>query len=297
MTTFAQDSQLVAPFVTVAAFKAHPTYLDLSNLRSGDSSSADQDAELFNCLLMSSSDVENFCNQPIQAHVQTDYDRAKVDRWGRLSLKAAHGPVRTVLSCSYGGSLTNLTTVTNPTCQVEEGTQVILQPGTGNSSWSGALQLGAPPPSLNLFTQLSYVAGYANATLTAAPLIGATSITVSNPVGIFAGDTLRIWEPGKEESVVVASSYTPVTTITPTSIPLASGLASAHVIGAGVSGFGHDLTQATMYMCVDGLQRWGTSSSSWPMARVRSATGKRVEEASMWQQKAQALLLTYRRVR
>lgn len=299
MTVFAQDSQLVIPFVTVAGFKAHPTYLGLSNLRPGDSSSTDQDAELFNCLLMASGMVENFINQPIQAHVQTDSDRARIDRWGRLKLKAAHGPVRTVLSCSYGSSLSNLTTMTTPTCQVEEGTQVILQPGTGNYSWTGALQFGTPPTNVELFTQLNYVAGYANAVLTAAPTQGATSITVSNPTGIFPGDTLRIWEPGKEESVVVASSYTPVNVapFTAGAIPLVSGLANGHSIGAGVTGFDHDLTQATIYMCVDGLQRWGTASSTWPMARVRSATAKRVEEASMWLQKAQALLLTYRRVR
>lgn len=34
------------PFVSVAGFKAHPTYLDLQNLRSGDSVGLDQDQEL-----------------------------------------------------------------------------------------------------------------------------------------------------------------------------------------------------------------------------------------------------------
>lgn len=298
-TVFAQDSQLVIPFVTVAAFKAHPTYVAVGNLRSGDSSSTDQDKELLNCLLMGSAMVENFINQPIQAHVQTDYDRARVDKWGRLKHKADHGPVRTVQSISYGTSVSSLTTVTSPPCQVEEGTQVVLEPGTTSYSWTGSLQFGTPSAAADLYFQMTYVAGYANAVLTNSPTAGATSITVSNPTGIFPGDTLRIWEPGFEESVVVSSSYTPVNTVPFSSgvVTLASALQNNHTAGAGVTGFDADINLATIYMTIDGLQRWGTASSTWPMARVRSATAKRVEEASMWQQKAQALLLTYRRSR
>lgn len=298
-TVFPQDELLVAPFVTTAAFKAHPTFLGLSNLRSGDSTPADQDAELLNCLLMGSGMVENFCNQPIQAHVQTDYLRARVDRYGQMKLKADHGPVRTVLSYAWGSRLGNLTTVSAPPCQVEEDTQIVLQPGVGNYSWTGALQFGTPPTGFDLFVQPTYVAGYSNGVLTNSPIQGATSITHSNPTGVFAGDTLRIWEPGKEESVVVAPSWAGqnTTPFTSASIPLVSGLQFAHTAGAGVTGFGHELVLATIYMTIDGLQRWGTASSQWPGARVRSATAKRVEEVSMWQQKAQALLLTYRRVR
>lgn len=297
-TVFAQDLQLVIPFVTVATFKAHPTFLDLNNLRFGSVVQADQDAELNDCLLMASAYVENFCNQPIQAHIQTDNRRLYADRRGRLFLYPDHSPVRTVLSYSYGSSIGQVTSINTPSCFIEDGRQIIVELAGANVSWSGALQFGAPATTQELYTSSTYVAGYANATVVGAPNVGATSITVSNPTGIFASDTLRIWEPGKEESVVVGSGWAGQSTspFTSAAIPV-SATAFAHVNGAGVTGFDSDLMLATIYLTVDGLQRWGTSSANWPGARVKSATGKKTQDASAWEQKAMRLLLTYRRTR
>lgn len=299
MVTATQELNLAEPFVTPAAFKAHPTFIDVNNLRSGSTVAADQTAELYNVLLMASEQVENFCNQPIQAHLQTDYARCWADRRGRLMLHADHGPVRQLLSYSYASTLGSSTSVSLPTCQIENNRQIVVELGGGSSSFVGALQFGAPPSTVELYTTWTYVAGYANASLLNSPSQGATSITVSNPTGIFAGDTLRIWEPGAEESVVVASSWAGQNSIPYTSaaIPLVSGLAHPHVAGAGVSGFGADLHLATIYFAIDGLQRYGTDSSRWPGAKVKAATGKRVEDASAWEQKAMRLLLTYRDVR
>src|SRR5690242_5651213 len=134
---FAQDLALVTPFVQPAAFRAHPTYLDTNNLRSGSSVQADQDAELFNILLIASAMAENECNQPIQAHVQTDNRRVYVDRRGRLHLYPDHAPVRTVLSYSYQlGPSTTVTSVANPTCWIEDGRQIIVDLAGSASSWS-----------------------------------------------------------------------------------------------------------------------------------------------------------------
>ena len=298
MTVFAQDLALVTPFVQVAAFKAHPTYLDLSNLRSGSSVQADQDAELFNILLIASASVENECNQPIQAHVQTDNRRLYVDRRGRLHLYPDHAPVRTVLSYSYQTSPgTTATSIANPTCWIEDGRQITVDLAGSAMSWSGALQLGGPSPSQELFTSTTYVAGYANATMSSC-IQGATSITVSNPTGIFAGDTLRIWEPGKEESVVVGAGWAGQNTVpfTPAAIPI-SATQFAHAAGTGVTGFAADLTLATTYFAIDGLQRWGTSSANWPGARVKSATGKNMDNMTPWERKACRLLEPYGRTR
>lgn len=299
-TVYAQDQMLVVPFATVAAFKAHPTFTAVSNLRSGSTVLAEQDAELNNMLLMGSAQVENFCAQPIQAHLQTDNKRGWIARTGRLYLYPDHAPVRTVLSYSWGSSLGTLTTVNTPAFRIEDGRQIIVEPGaTAGTAWNGSLQFGTPPSGIDLYTSVTYVAAYANAVLVGNPSQGATSITVSNPTGIFAGDTLRIWEPGKEESVVVASSWAGQNTypFTSAAIPLVSGTLNAHTAGAGVTGFGADISLATIYYTLDGIQRWGTSSANWPNAKAKAATGKRTEDASAWEQKAMRLLLTYRRYR
>jgi len=300
-TVWGQDEQLVEPFVQVAAFKAHPTYLDLANLRFGTSSSADQDAELYNCLLLASAYVENFCQQPIQGHVATDNQRVYPDRQGRLFLYPDHAPVRTVLSYSSGRTIAQLVTVTSPPWWPEDGRQIMVEmTGAANVSWTGSLSnLGGPVAGVELLTSVNYVAGYANATLTATANQAATSISVTNPTAIFAGDILRLWDPGLEESVIVAPSWAGQNTspYTSAAIPLVSPLVHTHAAGVGVTGFDGNLTLATIYFTVDGLQRWGTSSNEWPKAKVKSATGKRTEDATAWEQKAMRLLLSYRRSR
>lgn len=299
-TVFAQDETLVVPFTTVATFKAHPTFTAVSNLRSGSSVLAEQDAELNNMLLMGSAQVENFCAQPIQAHIASDSTRGYINRLGRMFLYPTHAPVRTLLSYSWGSSIGQMNTVNSPAFRIEDGRQIIVEPGaSAATSWSGSLQFGTPPSSRELYLDYSYVAAYANAVLTNSPAQGATSITVSNPTGIFAGDTLHIWEPGSEEAVVVASSWAGqnTTPFTSAAIPLVSGLVHAHTSGAGVTGFGQDISLASIYYTLDGIQRWGTSSANWPNAKVKAATGKRTEDASAWEQKAMRLLLTYRRAR
>jgi len=293
----AQQNMLTIPFVTVASFKAHPTYLDLNNLRSGDTAQADQDAQLFNCLLMASAQVENFCDQPIQAHIQTDYDRGFVDRRGRLKHKAEDAPVRLLQSYTYASTLSQVTSIGTPLFRVEADTQIVVELAGQNTSFSGVLQFGVPATSWELYTSWTYVAGYANATMSSC-ILGATTVTVSNPTGIFAGDVLRIWEPGKEESVVVGAGWAGQNTspFTPAAIPV-SATAFAHVAGAGVTGFDQNLMLATVYYTIDGLQRYGPASANWPGARVKSATGKKADEASTWEQKAMRALLGYRRSR
>lgn len=297
VTVAQQDPQLVIPFCTVATFKAHPTYLDLNNLRFGSSVQADQDAELFNCLLMASAQAENFCNQPIQAHVQTDQSREFIDRWGRLSFHADDGPVRTVLSYGWGSSLGTVNSFANPSFWIENGHQIIIEAGNSNLSWSGSLQFGTPP-SMELYVTRTYVAGYANAVTVGTSSAGATTLNITNPTGVFAGDTLRIWEPGKEESVTVGAGWAGqnTTPFTSAAIPI-SATQFAHAAGVGVTGFDQNVMLAVMYFTIDGLQRYGTSSNNWPAAKVKSATGKKAEDASVWQQKAMTALLTYRRAR
>jgi hypothetical protein len=290
----------IEPFVTVAEFKNHPTWLD-TQLVPGSSSQSVQDDELRTILLMATESAENYCNQPIAAHIQTDYRTGYINRWGRLSFHAQHGPVRTVLSYSYGMQLGNVTSVSLPLWQPDGDHQVLIDIGGTNNTWVGSLGLGfnPPPTGTEMYTTLTYVAGYSNATLTGNALAGATTVTVTNPTGIFAGDVLRFWAPSIDESVVVASSWQGQNTYpyTPASIPLVNPTVNAHSTGDGVSGVGADVHLAVIYIAVDGIQRWGTTSSNWPGTGTRSAIGKDRKEMTPWLVKAFDLLESYRAVR
>lgn len=298
-TPVVQEPQLVIPFVQVPAFKAHPTYLDLANLRSGDSVLADQDDELNNILLMASADVERFINQPVQAHVQTDQARMRSDKYGRLHLYPTHSPARSLLSYTYTSTLNGTaTSIGTPNFFIEEGRMITVELNGSNISWSGPLQFGAPPATVEMYVTYTYVAAWANALLTNNPIQGATSISLSNVTGIFPGDVLRIWEPGVEESVTVASTYVPVNTSPPSAgtVQLAAGMAKAHTANAGVTGFNNDIFLGTIYYAIDLLQRWGSASSKWPNGK-KTATGGDGGEMSVWEEKAERRLLKYRRVR
>jgi hypothetical protein len=240
------------PYITPASFRASPTFLDSRTLNVGSVSLADQDAELTNQLLKASSWASNtVCNMPLHAHSNTENLRLRPSRQGQLKFLASDAPVRAVTGFSYGYTpgAANLRAVTDLTQQWIEGDSQIVFP-FGSGVGSVPIQFG-PAYGAELFTTWTYVAGFANATLTAAPIAGAVSLQVTNPVGIYAGDTLRIWEPGKEEAVTVAAGYVPGASV----VPLTSGLVYGHAIGAGISGFPPDVLQAVTNYAVALLMR------------------------------------------
>lgn len=220
---------ITLPYVTVASFKAYPTFLDLQNLRSGNNVAADQDAELFNELLKSAAWVDNVTQMSagdgtLSAHSRVENSRLRVARDGRISFHPDHNPVTDVTALLLGPSPNQLTPVTDLTnLWIEDSTQVVGWPGGGAAPGMGALQFGTPIPANEVFAQWTYTAGYANTLLGAAVVAGGTSITVPDTTGITKGTVLRIWDPGKEEAVTVSQAYTGTTTL-----PLTAGLKNAH---------------------------------------------------------------------
>lgn len=290
------------PYVSVAGFRAHPTYLDLQNLRSGITTQVAQDAALYNILVEATAEADKIIGQPLQAHIKVDSPDLSPGRLGRLSFHPTHNPVRRVMTLSYGtlvGAKTDVQIV-NPEFRYGDNQILTVQLGSVASSWSGGLQLGGPATSARLFTAFTYVAGYANGKLAADTLVGASSITVDNPLGIEPGDTLRSWEPGAEEQAVVAPGYVPVTTVTPTAVPLVSPLINAHIAGSHISAVPPDAYLATVYLTMEILSRPGEGGTGkgGPGAKItpQSQKPKAGGQVSTWRQRAEALLGFYRGV-
>lgn len=216
------------PYVTVASFKAYPSLLALGDLNQYSAVAGDQDAELYNLLLLASQWASYAeCDMPLHAHLNVEQARSRINADGSLRFHAEHFPVRSLASFSYGYSgAQNQTAVTDLSAQwIEDNANIVLPWGVGlNGAGFGALQFAPPLPSSAIYASWGYVAGYANTILTATANSGATSITVADPTGIYAGDTLRIWEPGKEEAVTVAGTYVAGATV----LPLTSALAYTH---------------------------------------------------------------------
>lgn len=297
------------PFVSVAGFKAHPTYLDLQNLRSADSSAPDQDVELLNILAQASNWAENgFCHQPLQAHLQQDTARVRPSRNGDLVLYPSHTPVRRLISYQYQAGIGQpAVSAVNPSYWMEDNRQLIVNlGGPGFQSWGpGPLQFNQPMSGQELYTTWQYVAGFCNTLLAVTVAPGASSITVTDPTGLEPGDVVRIWDPGKEEVLVVSPSYTPVPVYPPvqTSIPLVSPVMNAHTasttagLQVSVSNLPADAYLGIVYLGIDILQRFGSSDPKWPGMAVPSATVPRDVPSNTWMLRAMELLAPYQDVR
>ena len=290
------------PYVSAASFKAHPTYLDLDDLRSGSSLDADQTAELVNVLLMASDWADNRCSQNLGAHLVVQNCRARIDRYGNLKIHADNNPVLAVLSVGYGYSPTALTTISAASAWVEDGRQIIIPVG-GGGPWSGSLQFGSPTAGGEVFVQLTYIAGWVASQLSSAALAGAMSLMVADPTGIVPGGSYRIWEPGLEEDVTVSPSWTapaPAMPIVPAAVTLAAPTVYAHAAGHDFSGMPTDMRLAVTNYAVSTLMRPDTShEDSYPDTHLSSGTRQNDprQDGSGLVKEAERILSRYQRVR
>lgn len=290
------------PYVSAASFKAHPTYLDLDDLRSGSSLDADQTAELVNVLLMASDWADNRCSQNLGAHLVVQNCRARIDRYGNLKIHADNNPVLAVLSVGYGYSPTALTTISAASAWVEDGRQIIIPVG-GGGPWSGSLQFGSPTAGGEVFVQLTYIAGWVASQLSSAALAGAMSLMVADPTGIVPGGSYRIWEPGLEEDVTVSPSWTapaPAMPIVPAAVTLAAPTVYAHSAGHDFSGMPTDMRLAVTNYAVSTLMRPDTShEDSYPDTHLSSGTRQNDprQDGSGLVKEAERILSRYQRVR
>lgn len=245
------------PYVSAAAFRAHPTYLDTDGLRVNDPDPADQTAALTTLLLEASGWADNECNQSLGARVRTQRCRAVTDRAGNLKFHADYSPVISVNSVGYGLAPTALTTVAGAGAWVENEANIVVPLGGQNTAWSGSLQFGLPL-SGGVFVQASLTAGYVATVLASPSLAGATSLTVTDPTGIIPGGEYRIWEPGKEETVTVSPNWVPPATTVPiaaTAVTLAAPAVNAHEAGHDFSGLPAEVRTAIVQYVMATLMR------------------------------------------
>lgn len=280
---------LTAPYVTAAEFKAHPTYLDMNDLRSGSANPGDQVAELTNVLLMASAWADRQCDQRLGAHLVRRRSRARINRDGNLQLAPSDSPVLALASVSYGTSLGQLAVATNLTAAWTEKDYLTLLPVAAPPGW--------------VFVDWSYFAGWVSTTIAADAAPGATALTVQDPAGILPGATYRLWEPGSEEAVTVDASFTPPAATAPptaTSVPLVAPIAFAHTIGAGWSGMPADMRLSVINYGVSQLMRPDTAAEDeYPDTKLASGTRQKDSRQNGSGLVAEAMrdLVQYARVR
>lgn len=222
------------PYITIAEYKAAPTAIDYDNLVADSTDPLVQDAELKNAIARGSSWMDTYCNQPLGANTVTEQQRARLRPDGFLAIHPRYNPVVAVTSLSYGITPTQMVSFPDVSVGWVEDQEFVMPYTSANISYSsqGPLQFGLPAiPRASVFCKYTYINGYANTTLAANASVGATSITVANPVGITAGLSMNIYNGANSERIVVASNYS----FGSATVPLETPLAFAQTLGVGVS--------------------------------------------------------------
>ncbi|MEV0090464.1 hypothetical protein [Streptomyces sp. NPDC050738] len=292
----------VNPYVSAAAFAAHPTYLDLDGLRRGVSDPDAQTAELTNLLLQASEWADNEADQPLGAHLYNQRERTRATRSGQLAIHADHGPVRQITGVGYGWSQNALTTVAAPGSWVEQGTNMVIPMAGASVAWSGSLQFGAPAAGGELFAQVEYVAGHVATVLEEPATAGDLQIMVTDPTGLEPGARYRIWEPGVEETVAVHPDWVapvPSASPLPTLVTLASALRYDHAAGHDLSGMPGDMRLAVVLYTVSLLIRPdSTAEDEFPDNSSSTTRKDDTRPTGMGLVKeARRILMSYARVR
>lgn len=282
-------------YVTYDEFRQHPHYLDLDNLLVGRAEEL-QRSTVREALLFASTWADTELDMPLGAHVHTEYARCSPDRHGRLKHHPEHAPVVAVASLAVGNTPDDLEDVTNPSTWTEQQGRMLIAFGPSGPTLTG-LQFGTPMVTGELLTRWTYVAGWPATQLRDPAAAAAATITVRNPVGITAGTVLRLWTPGKEEAVTVASIAGLVVT-------LATPLVSAHDAGMSCSALPPDARLAVIKMAVCKLLRKGPLAEAAgrfdpraPSPHASAKDPKRTYASKSYYEHACGLLTRYKRIR
>jgi hypothetical protein len=283
------------PYVTASEFRAHPTFLDSNNLRTGGTQ-VDQDAALTNILLEASQWADDKVNMPLGAHVRTENVRLTASRSGQLRYHPEHAPVISVTSMSVGATPDELDEVADPQVWTERDGRIIVAFSPSGGPGLSSLQFGWSAAAGEQLVSWTYIAGYPSTQLTAAASTGATTLTVRDTTGISAGTVLRLWTPGLEEAVTVAS-------VAGTTLTLTGGLTNTHPAAGTCSALPTTARQAVINYATMLLMRPASTAESYaPNARgpaTTSTTGdsRRTGRATFLYDDACKLLKPFKRVR
>lgn len=244
------------PYITVAEYQADPQSVNTSTITPGRTSQVNAD-ELTTKIAEASSWVDQLCNQSLAATNEVESGLYRLQQ-GCIKVPLSQFPLIQI----NGWSLGTYAVQTAATDLTGAGIQrrVVTIPVSG---------ITPVDQSGNIYAIVRYVSGYAVTVTAAAVTAGASTITVTSSIGIFAGLVLTISDPGVLERVIVLSVAGNVVTLT-------APVAYAHAIGVSVSALPGRVKLATKLITTALIKGRGAQSiimsgfQSTPSAKVTS---------------------------
>lgn len=289
--------QFSIPYLTTTEYRSAPTAIDIDNLVFNSSDPDVQNSELANVIARASSWIDTYCNQILGATLTTEQQRSRISPDGYIKWHPNFNPVIALTALSYGYPSTNLYQVTDVSSAWIENQQILFPYASMGSLFTnqGPLQFGFPSTQGQVvFLKYTYVNGYAN-TLIATATATQTTLTVTNGVGITAGDTLKIYDGMYSENVTVASSYV----FGSTTVPLTSALLYSHSAGVSISALPPAIKEAAILATTAMLKVRGDSSMTMAIGTQPNYTSAPAVAQNIGNDMAMAmdLLKPYRRIR
>ena len=254
---FIQQIGRVEPYISLDEFKFSATAaaIDYTNLVANGGQPA-QDRALSELIVRASAKIDAHCYGrmgTLNATVNTQPGRYRLDRQGRFKIHPSFTPVTAVVGFSWGqlpGVLSPLT-LTSANVWPEEESIIIVPWGSNNTTttYTGINTLSNLTQDWGggeYYTEFTYVNGWPNSFTTTSTNAGDTSIVLKDATGLFPLNFVTIWDGMNDEYVQIASSYVPDTL----TVPLVNPLAYKHGVGVNVSAMHPNIKQACIHFVV-----------------------------------------------
>lgn len=279
-------------YLTLAEYKNAPTSIDTNNLVVGGNQEA-QDAELSRVILRATSYLNEYLNQDLTADQYTETQRVRVGGNGYVALHPFQSPVISLSSFYYGSAPNALIAIPDPSQCWFENQEIIIPLANMATSWSGQGPLAFGPnmgPNVTMFAKYTYVAGFVNTLCTGTA--AASTLVVTNASGILPGESYRIFDGSKTETVIVSDSYT----YGSLTVTLAAPLVHSHA-AVCFSGMPNAIKQATILTTTAFLKTRGDSSMTMNLTTQPTANIGNSQRYSGEIALALDMVSKYRRVR
>lgn len=279
-------------YLTLAEYKNAPTSIDSNNLVVGGNQEA-QDAELSRVILRATSYLNEYLNQDLTADQYTETQRVRVNGMGYVALHPYQSPVISLSNFQYGSAPNALVAIPDPSQCWFENQEIIIPLANMATSWSGQGPLAFGPnmgPNVTMFAKYTYVAGFVNTLCTG--VATESEIVVTNAAGILPGESYRIFDGSKTETVTVSDSYT----YGDLTVTLSAPLIYSHA-AVCFSGMPNAIKQATILATTAFIKMRGDSSMTMNLTTQPTANIANQSRYSGEIAMALDMVSKYRRVR
>lgn len=288
------------PYLTALEYQNAPTAMDIGNLIAGGGAQA-QSSALTETINRASSWIDQFtCGAWGSLCATQNVENARVwgNRMGQIIVHPKYWPILSVDAFSYSapgsgvgaaGGFATAASITPAGNVWIEPMQFTVQP-SGVVTWNVNSSYGIGPQEY--FCQWTYTNGWPNTTLAASVAAGASSIQVTNALGLYPGTPLTLYELPYDESIVVASTYT----VGSTTVPITTTLAYNHTTYATVTNLPPAIKQAAILATTAFIKQRGSGalivSDMGAATQVQQGTGAQ-QSGSDWTQ-AEMLLQPFK---